>query len=246
MRLVVQALYDFRETAAEIFQNETDKAADKGEDATRDALDTLGVSKVPVRLFGKIDYKRARFIFHPEYALRQALFVDSKAEKQGLDIRLQIAQTSLRIWHDRSDGSGTIDEQGTLPRVLIANGQELLTTTIFVKYVYRDLQDSRHQLLQIKVAALPNGFLQNRYNPSPQIHLWKVGPNSPQNDEDFRARMSFSRLAMRCPWRQQIIPMVPELFTWENGGYVTPPSQPIVAAAEEAALEQMESAEEGS
>lgn len=111
MRMVVQALLDFRGTAAELFRSETDKAADKGEDATREALDTLGVSKVPVRLFGKIDYKRARFLFLPEYSLRQALFVDSKAEKSGQDIRLQIAQTSMRIWHERSDGSGTIDEQ---------------------------------------------------------------------------------------------------------------------------------------
>lgn len=129
--------------------------------------------------------------------------------------------------------------------MLSANGQELLTTTIFVKYVYRDLGASRHELLQIKIAALPSGFLQSRYNPSPHIHIWKVGPNSPQNEEDFRARMSFSRLAVRCPWRQQVIPMAPTAFEWENSGYVTPPSQPVVAAAEEAALERLDEAEEG-
>ncbi len=244
MRLVVQALYDFREAAADLFENETDKAADKGEDATREALDILGVSKVPIRLYGKIDYKRARFIFLPEFALRQALFVDSKAEKTGGDLRLQIAQTSMRIWHDRSNGTGTIDEQGTLPTILTAAGERLLTTTLFVKYVYLDLNSakSRHKLLQIKVAALPSGLLQDRYNPSPQVHLWKVGPSSPQNNEEFRARMSFPRLAARCPWRQQVIPMAPAPFIWENGGYITPPSQADAVAEEEAALDEMDEA----
>ncbi len=242
MRLVVQALSDFRATAADLFELETDKPADKGEDATREALDSISVSKVPVRLYGRIDYKRARYVFHPDYALRQALFVDSKAEKSASDLRLQIAQTSMRIWHDRTDGRGTIDEQGSLPRVLSAGGYDLLTTTIFVKYVYRDLDpvQSRHKLLQIKVAALPNGFLQSRYNPSPQIHIWKVGPNSPQREEDFRTRMSFPRLAARCPWRQQIIPMAPALFVWEDRGYITPPSQPEEIVEEEAALDEVD------
>lgn len=37
MRLVTQAVYDFRETAAYIFANERDKVADIGEDITRTA-----------------------------------------------------------------------------------------------------------------------------------------------------------------------------------------------------------------
>ncbi len=76
MRLVVQAIYDFRQTAAEIFTSEIDKAQDKAEDITREALDVMGVSRIPTRLFGKIDYKRSRYVFHPEYALKQALLVD--------------------------------------------------------------------------------------------------------------------------------------------------------------------------
>ena len=81
LRLVVQGLYDYRALAKEIFAGESDKAQDIAEDITRESLDRLGMSGMPVRLFGKVDYKRARYVFHPEYSIRQALFVDSKAEK---------------------------------------------------------------------------------------------------------------------------------------------------------------------
>ena len=82
LRLVTQALVDFKEDVAEIYAAESDLQADIGEDITRETLDNMGVSKIPLRLFGKVDYKRARYVFHPDYAVRQALFVDSKAEKE--------------------------------------------------------------------------------------------------------------------------------------------------------------------
>ena len=41
LRLVVQAIYDFREAAEEIFNAESDLVADIGEDITREALDKL-------------------------------------------------------------------------------------------------------------------------------------------------------------------------------------------------------------
>src|SRR5437867_13201751 len=91
MRLVCQAIYDFKNPATKIFENEQD-FADIGEDITREALDRMGVSKIDERLFGKIDYKRARYVFHPDYAVRQALYVDSKAEKEGTSATLQTAQ----------------------------------------------------------------------------------------------------------------------------------------------------------
>src|SRR5437588_5648132 len=133
LRLVTQAIYDFRDTAARIFENERDLVADIGEDITREALDRMGVSRIDERLYGKIDYKRARYVFHPEYAIKQALFVDSKAEKiSGRDTaRLQTAQTSLRIRHMRQGQA--IDEMGTLPQII---NNQYLTTTIFVKYNY--------------------------------------------------------------------------------------------------------------
>ena len=62
LRLVAQALYDFARDALEIFSLEQDRVAYIGEDITREALDRLGTSTIPVRLFGNIDYKRARYV----------------------------------------------------------------------------------------------------------------------------------------------------------------------------------------
>jgi hypothetical protein len=99
LRLVTQALVGFRRDAAEIFSNERDKAQDVAEDITREALDRMGVSRIDQRIFGKMDYKRARFVFHPEYAVRQALLVDSKAEEGDIaTATLQTAQTSQARW----------------------------------------------------------------------------------------------------------------------------------------------------
>ena len=98
LRSVAQALFDYRQTAAYIFQNETDTVADIGEDITREALDRMGISGIDQRLFGKIDYKRAAYLFLPDFAIRQALFVDSKAEKAAEGVaRIQITQLSMRV-----------------------------------------------------------------------------------------------------------------------------------------------------
>ena len=59
LRMVVQAVYDFRDKAREFFLQEPDLVADIGEDITREAMDRMGTSIIPARLFGKIDYKRA-------------------------------------------------------------------------------------------------------------------------------------------------------------------------------------------
>jgi len=99
LRLVTQAIYDYRVAAQEIFREESDQVADIGEDITREALERLGMPRIDQRLFGKVDYKRACYLFHPEYALKQALFVDSKAEKvsgQGT-ATLQISQLSMVV-----------------------------------------------------------------------------------------------------------------------------------------------------
>ncbi|MCK4719313.1 SfiI family type II restriction endonuclease, partial [bacterium] len=55
LRMVVQAIIDFRNDAVEIFQEESDLVADIGEDITREALDRMGMSKIDQRLFGKMD-----------------------------------------------------------------------------------------------------------------------------------------------------------------------------------------------
>jgi len=215
LRLVVQAMFDFRDTAREIFFTEKDKADGKAEDVTREALDVMGVSRVPVRLWGKIDYKRARYVFDPQFAIKQALLVDSKAEQGSTkQARINITQTSLQVRQIRQGEEVRID--GLLPTVLDAGIARFLTTTIFVKYDYKDLGEMRHSLSKISVAALPNGMLQDRYNPTPQDGIWLAGPDSPTRGEKFRTRLGFTALRRKQPWRIQNIPMSPKPFVWND------------------------------
>jgi len=215
LRLVAQALYDFRSTAAEIFRREKDLAADIGEDITREALDRVGVTKIQERLFGKIDYKRARYVFNRDYAVRQALFVDSKAERaEGRGTAtLQTAQTSMRIRQVRQGKE--VDEAGKLPTVLQTESGKCLVTTLFVKYNYETAGDE-NRLVSITVAALPNGMLQDRYNPTAGDTIWKAGRNAPSRGEAFRVRLRFDFLKSKTRWRVQTIPMPPTEFVWED------------------------------
>ena len=216
LRLVVQAVFDFRESANEIFLGEQDLVADIGEDITREALDRLGTSTIPVRLFGKVDYKRARYIFHPEYSARQALFVDSKAEKiEGANTAtIQLSQTSLRVRQVRAGAE--IDEPGNLPVIVENQGNAFLTTTIFVKYNYRGKSGS-NELVSISFICLPNGILQNRYNPNSAQTFWRAGRNAPTLGEAFRVRIGLPALKRMAGWRVQQIQLLPELdYEWDD------------------------------
>lgn len=215
LRLVVQAVLDFRETAVEIFHKEKDLPQDMAEDVTREALDRMGVSRIDERLFGKIDYKRARYVFEPEYAVRQALFVDSKAEDivGHKTATIQTAQTSMRIKQIRA--GAVMDVEGRLPKVLENTSKgRYLTTTIFVKYNYRQAGEEDQQLLNVTAIALPNGMLQEKYNPTPENSFWRAGRNAPTLGEDFRVRIGISALQSRCAWRIQKIPIPPTDFIW--------------------------------
>jgi hypothetical protein len=215
LRLVVQAIYDYRDAAVEIFHEESDLVADIGEDITREALDRMGAARIDQRLFGKIDYKRARYLFHPDYAIRQALFVDSKAEKvsgQGT-ATLQTSQFSMMVRQIRAEQN--IEIGGGLPRILTIRDTSYITTTIFVKYNYEEMR-SRNELKSIIVAAVPNGLLQERYNPSPRYTIWLAGRNAPTRGEAFRVRLSFNRLKAKASWRVQKIPLPPDDFEWSN------------------------------
>ena len=175
LRLVVQAIYDFRNQASEMFAQEHDLVADIGEDITREAVDRLGMSIIPVRLFGKMDYKRARYMFLPQFAVRQALFIDSKAEAvsgQGT-ATIQTAQTSMKIRQNRS--GAIVEEAGKLPTIIEKEGQDLLTTTVFVKYNYREILKTEKTLESISLLCLPNGLLQERYNPNANDTIWLDG-----------------------------------------------------------------------
>ena len=213
-RFVSQAIDLFRQQAASIFAEEVDLQADIGEDITTEALDSLGMSRMAQRVFGKMDYKRARFIFEPDYAVRQVLLVDSKAEKSGGSARVQTSQTSMRIRQVRQGAS--LDVPGTVPTVALLGGVGFITTTIFVKYVYQN-EGPRNSLKQITVACCPNGFLQETYNPTAADTIWTGGPNAPSRGEAFRTRLSFSRLKRKRNWRVQSIAIEPaEPFVWDD------------------------------
>lgn len=193
LRFVTQAIYQYRNDAAEIFQAEDDLVADIGEDITREALDRLGTSSSNQRLWGKIAYKRARYLFHSDYAIKQALFVDSKAEKMSgqLTATLQTSQFSLSVRQMRFHHN--IEIRGKLPVILEVKGEKFITTTIFVKYNYADI-GARHELKSITIAALPNGMLQDKYNKDCRDTIWLAGRNAPSRGEEFRVRVSFPKL----------------------------------------------------
>ena len=218
LRMVVQAVYDFRDEAREFFIQAPDLVADIGEDITREAMDRMGTSTIPARLFGKIDYKRARYVFHPEYSVRQALFVDSKAEKaQGAaTVTIQTSQMSMRIRQFRA--GAPIDEPGTLPQILRVQDADYLVTTVFVKYNYRESEDASSKTLEsVSISCLPNGMLQRIYNPSPERTFWRAGRNAPSRGESFRARVSLESLKSAARWRVQSVSLDPETpFDWDE------------------------------
>lgn len=215
LRFVVQAIVDFRETAQAIFANEGDLVADIGEDITREALDKIGVSKIDQRLFGKIDYKRARYFFHPDFAIKQALFVDSKAEKLSGEgtATLQTSQLSMTVMQIRS--GQIVNVPGKLPNIIEVGGQAFLTTTLFVKYNYLETSSKSNTLASITIAALPNGMLQEKYNPSQEDTIFMAGRNAPTLGEEFRVRLSFKRLKEKANWRVQKI-NIEKGFIWED------------------------------
>ena len=175
----------------------------------------MGVSRIDERLFGKIDYKRARYIFHPDDTLRQALFVDSKAEKvlgRGT-ATIQTSQTSMRIRQVRQ--GAIVDEPGKLPTTLTISGVSYLTTSMFVKYNY-DVLVNQNKLVSITIAALPNGMLQSIYNPSAQDTIWRAGRDAPSRGEDFRVRINFNALKAKQSWRVQYLVMPSDSFSWDD------------------------------
>ena len=219
LRMVTQAIYDFKQEAVYIFANESDNVADIGEDITREALDRQGMPTLPVRLFGKIDYKRATYLFQPEYAVRQALFVDSKAEKieGSRTATIQTSQTSLRVRQVRR--SENLDIQGELEAIANVRGTEYLTTTIFVKYNYTENEngDPPNILQSIAILSLPNGLLQEQYNPNANNTIWLAGRNAPSRGEAFRVRISLAALKAKANWRVQTIAAVEDApLQWDN------------------------------
>lgn len=71
-------------------------------------------------------------------------------------------------------------------------------------YCYKDIGDEHH-LKDIIACCVPNGLLQDKYNPNPTIGFWGAGRNAPSRGEDFRVRVSFTKLKAMENWRVQTI-----------------------------------------
>ncbi len=217
LRWICQALVDFGSQPWEIFAQSPDKPGDIAEDITREALDSLPGYNIRQRILGTVDYRKARYIILPDTTLRQALFVDSKAEKTGHTATLQMSQISLTVRQRRAGDE--IAERGSLPTVLAVGAEQYLVTTMLLHFGYEQ-RDNEHRLECIKVCAIPNGALQETYNPSPDDTIWLVGRNAPSLGEDFRVRLSFSRLRGKARWRVQQANYEPRsgalVFNWEE------------------------------
>ena len=205
LEIVVQALTDYLPQAVRIFCKETDKAQDIAEDVMRESIEAMGVSGFQERLYGKMDYKKAIYVFVPA-AQPIALMLDAKAEKGNGSTTIQMSQTSMQVCFRHQSGE-IIREKGLLPRQIKQGGKCLQVVTIIAKYVYTDLDESGYGLQQIIVACIPNGALQLRYNPDADDTIWRVGRNAPTRGEDFRVRLRYQSLADKASWRVRQIDM---------------------------------------
>lgn len=202
MRWLFQATMDFGFDAFEIFYYSPDDIQDIAEDITREILDRLPGYNIPQRILGTVDYKKARYIILPEHMFRQALLVDSKAEKENRTATIQLSQTSMMVRQVR--GGIETEEKGHLPPISQYGGHQYLTTTALLHFYYNDVGD-HHQLREVTICCIPNGLLQNKYNPNAQDTIWLAGRNAPTRGEVFRVRIGFRLLKDKCPWRVQRI-----------------------------------------
>jgi len=203
LRWIFQAALDFGMEAYEIFFKSPDHVKDIAEDITRELLERLSGFNIQQRVYGTVDYKKARYFMLPDQTVRQALFVDSKAEKDNRSATIQMSQTSLCIKQKRSGLS--VNEKGTLPEISRYGEKNYLTTTCLVHFFYQDDEVGIHQLKTVTIAAIPNGKLQKKYNPNTDDGIWLAGRNAQTLGEDFRARVSFGKLQEKAGWRVQTL-----------------------------------------
>ncbi len=197
--IVVQALREYSSEAITIFGEEVDKPQDIAEDITREAMDSLGVSGSKERLYGKVDYKKAIYVFLPDpYPV--ALMVDTKAERPNGDrtATIQMSQTSMRVKMNRAGRE--FDELGKLEKNIIRGDQSFFVVTIVAKYIYSETA-GKLKLEKIITACIPNGHLQKIYNPTADDTIWRAGRDAPTLDEDFRVRLDFNKLKKKAAWR---------------------------------------------
>ena len=202
--MVVQALKDYKDEAVTIFREETDLPQDIAEDVTREAIAAMGLPGLrDHRIYGKVDVKKAIYVFVPE-AYPVALMLDAKAEKPdgNRTATIQMSQTSMRVRMIRRNER--IDEQGKLTQDISRGGRSFHVVTVLAKFVYEEA-DQGHALHRITAACIPNGKLQEKYNPNAENTIWLAGRDAPTLGEDFRVRLSFRRLRDIETWRVQEI-----------------------------------------
>lgn len=213
--MVVQALIDYSTDAETIFREETDQPQDIAEDITREAISSMGLPGIRERLYGKVDVKKAIYVFLPE-PQPVALMLDAKAEKTNGNrtATIQMSQTSMTVMMKRS--GKVINEPGKLDQAIHRGNRNYYVVTIIAKYIYQEVRDSR-SLDKIIIACIPNGILQNRYNSNPDDTIWLAGRDAPTLGEDFRVRLSFRRLQEKAEWRVQDIPIPAKNYGYNNG-----------------------------
>lgn len=217
LRWIVQALLDYSDEVWVEFRDSPDDADGVAEDVTEESRNRLaGFTLERRRLYGTVDYRRARYSVHDDLVTRQALFVDSKAEKSASASRMQINQTSMRVLFARGDGT-VVDVPGQLEKVTsLADGSTYLTSTVLVHYHYTE-KDGLRRLHGIKVAVVPNGLLETDYVVDAKNTIWRAGPDSPKRGEALRTRLSYDRLKAARPWGVQEISFSADgdpTFTW--------------------------------
>ena len=163
----------------------------------------MGLPGLGERLYGKVDVKKAIYVFLPD-AHPVALMLDAKAEKPNGNrtATIQMSQTSMRVRMRRSGVE--MDEAGKLAEEIERDGKIFYVVTVIAKYVYEE-DGSGHRLIRIIAACIPNGKLQHYYNPSSDDTIWLAGRNAPTLGEDFRVRLSYERLAKKAQWRVEMI-----------------------------------------
>ncbi|MYA75216.1 MAG: type II restriction endonuclease [Acidimicrobiaceae bacterium] len=204
--MVTQALIDYRDEAITIFCEETDHPQDIAEDILREAIDTMGLSEMHERLYGKVDLKKAIYVFAPEVE-PVALMLDAKAEKDDRTATIQMSQTSMTVNQERSGSSVSVE--GGLDSFITRSDRRMLVVTVIAKFVYHENNGNR-ALERIMVACIPNGLLQDRYNPNTEDTIWKAGRNAPTLGEDFRVRLDYRALKAKAAWRVCDIECVPQ------------------------------------
>ena len=199
MSLVVQALRDYWNEAVTIFEEETDQPQDIAEDATREAIAAMGISGTHDRLYGKVDVKKAIYVFLPD-PVPVALMLDAKAEQKNGDrtATIQMSQTSMRVRLMRQGED--LDETGKLQTTIQRGDKTYRVVTIIAKFIYQE-RAAQRRLHCIIVACIPSGMLQDKYNPTASETIWRVGMDAPTLGEDFRVRISFSELSSKAAWR---------------------------------------------